>query len=184
MITFDGPNLKVKIGSIGTFDAQIDFYSDWKEWVKEGDNAKFPQAFDTTGGDPVGNGQSIAPYFFLRNDLGWQIEPPVASGEIIITGNLFPRDAGRSSFDKDVAGNVLIRQIVSPQALVEASQVAGLQFLAKLLANKMITDPETGVQTFFDDDGVTELLRTQLYEDADATQTYRGRGAERREPLP
>jgi hypothetical protein len=53
----------------------------------------------------------------------------------------------------------------------------------KLLRNKFITDPATGIATLYDDDGVTPLLTGQLYEDAAGTQTYRGQGAERRQRL-
>jgi hypothetical protein len=53
----------------------------------------------------------------------------------------------------------------------------------KLSQNKFVTDSSTGVATLYDDDGVTVLLSGSLYEDADGTQAYRGRGAERRERL-
>ena len=51
----------------------------------------------------------------------------------------------------------------------------------KHLTNKMITDPVTGVATLYDDDGVTVLESSQMYEDAAGTQPYQGQGAERRE---
>lgn len=185
MFTFDGDTLRIIFQGVGTFDAQVDLYSDWKEWQLTSDNAKYPPAFETTGGDPVGGGQFIAPYFFLRNDLGWKIKPPPGlSGEIVLLGNLFPRDASRPTFDLTAGGSdILIRQVVSPQALVDGSQTTALELLTKFLRNKVITDPATGVQTVFDDDGTTPLAQGQLYEDAAGTQTYRGQGAERRERL-
>ena len=64
---FDGPNLIIKLPSVASYDAGKDIYSRWKDWVRQSDNAKYPQAFDTTGGDDIGGGQSIAPYFFCRN---------------------------------------------------------------------------------------------------------------------
>lgn len=60
---------------------------------------------------------------------------------------------------------------------------ARLVLVQKLLRNKFITDPATGIATLYDDDGVTPLLTGQLYENAAGTQTYRGQGAERRERL-
>lgn len=53
----------------------------------------------------------------------------------------------------------------------------------KLLRNKMITDPATGVMTLYDDDGVTPLLTGNIFEDAAGLQAYRSKGAERRERL-
>lgn len=53
----------------------------------------------------------------------------------------------------------------------------------KLLRNKMITDPATGVLTIYDDDGTTPLVSGDIFEDAAGSQPYRGQGAERRERL-
>jgi hypothetical protein len=55
--------------------------------------------------------------------------------------------------------------------------------VVKLLRNKTVTDPATGVMTVYDDDGVIPLFTAQLYEDATELQTYRGQGAEVRERL-
>lgn len=53
----------------------------------------------------------------------------------------------------------------------------------KMLRNRFITEPSTGVATLYDDDNVTPLFTGQLFEDAAGTQKYRGKGAERRERL-
>jgi hypothetical protein len=90
--TFDGENLLIILPSVGTFDVEIDLYSDWKEWSKDNDNLKYPIAFDTTGGDDIGGGGQIAAYFFLRNDLGWRIKPAEMDGFVDIQGNLKGRD--------------------------------------------------------------------------------------------
>lgn len=56
-------------------------------------------------------------------------------------------------------------------------------FVARANRNKMITDPVSGTATLYEDDGTTVLAQGQLYEDAAGLQTYRGKGAERRERL-
>lgn len=92
---FDGDNLLITLnagGAIHTVDAQVDLYSDWKEWVKSA-GSKFPQAFDTSGGDPLTAGITAGAYFFLRNDLGWRIKPAEEDATITMVGNLAPRDA-------------------------------------------------------------------------------------------
>jgi hypothetical protein len=58
-----------------------------------------------------------------------------------------------------------------------------LVLVQKLLRNKFITDPVTGIATLYDDDNVTPLLSGQLYENSAGTQAYRGQGAERRERM-
>lgn len=65
----------------------------------------------------------------------------------------------------------------------ESAQLAEIIVLKKLMRNKMITDPNTGVITVFDDDGTSVLLQANIYEDAAAATAYRGRGMERRERL-
>ncbi len=53
----------------------------------------------------------------------------------------------------------------------------------KILRNKTISDPTTGILTVYDNDGVTPLLTAQLYKDAAGTENYSGTGVERRERL-
>jgi hypothetical protein len=115
---FDGINKFITLPDIGEFDAQVNLYSAWKEWVQLGDNAKFLPAFDTTGGDQVGADQEIAPYFFCRNDLGWRIKMPAANGEIVLAGNLFPRDPGQSLFLATAGFDAFLRLEVSTRAVV------------------------------------------------------------------
>lgn len=96
MTTFDGDNLIITLtagGAIHTVDAQVDLYSDWKEWVKLPGNAKYPKAFDTDGGSPLVGSIDQGSYYFCRNDLGWRIRPAEEDSNISFIGNLIPRDA-------------------------------------------------------------------------------------------
>lgn len=64
-VTFDGVNKVIIVDTgITELDAKIDLYSEWKDWVVLGSNANYPQAFRTTGGDPLTGSLSISPYFF------------------------------------------------------------------------------------------------------------------------
>lgn len=58
-----------------------------------------------------------------------------------------------------------------------------LTLALKLLRNKTVTDPATGIMTVYADDGVTVLLQGALFEDVAGSQAYRGKGADRRERL-
>lgn len=115
---FDGANLYITLPSIGAFDVEKEFYSAWKEWVILSDNSKYPPAFDTTGGDDIGSGQKIAPYFFCRNDLGWKIKMPSDNGEIIVSGNLFPRNSAITLFEQTTGFDAFVRLEVSTRAVV------------------------------------------------------------------
>lgn len=126
-VTLDAANRLIILPATGKYDVQVDFYSDWKEWVQQSDNAKYPPAFDTTGGDEIGAGQEIAPYFFLRTDLGWRIKAPETDGDVVIRGNLFPRNPSDSLFLPPVGQfTVLITQQLSSQAVVVETGVSGL----------------------------------------------------------
>lgn len=124
--TFDGDNLHITLPSIGSFDSQKEIYSAWKEWIVQSDNAKYPPAFDATGGDDVGGGQKVAPYFFCRNDLGWRIKMPSADGEIIVSGNLFPRDPDTALFEQTSGYDAFLRLEVSTRAVVIERDTSGL----------------------------------------------------------
>jgi len=192
--TFDGTLRLITLESgVTEVDVQVDLYSDWKEWVVQGSNAMYPPAFSTLGGEPLGGGASIAPYFFLRNDLGWRIKPPEEDIEITLDGNLFGYDEDIPIFIMTYGTyDTVIRLTVSSQAIVNTVAVGSglsteqderLTLIEKILRNKFITDPSTGVATVYDDDGSTELVSGDIFEDAAGTQKYRGQGAERRERL-
>lgn len=189
-ITFDGPNLRINITSIGDLDVQVDLYEAWKQWVLLSDNAKYPPAFDTIGGDSIGATSEVSPYFFLRNDLGWKLKSPEATGTINLEGNLFGRSSTAGLFVPPTGSyTVMYNLVVTSRGTVSlvasgsglsSEQDLRLARIEKILRNKMITNPATGVMTFYDDDG-SPLMTAQLYEDAAGTQPYRGQGAERRE---
>lgn len=45
-------------------------------------------------------------------------------------------------------------------------------FMTKLLRNRRETDPDTGIQTIYDDDGVTPLVSGAIWEDVAGTAAY------------
>ncbi|WP_291810968.1 hypothetical protein, partial [Limnobacter sp.] len=59
-----------------------------------------------------------APYFFCRNDLGWRIKMPQANGEIVLAGNLFPRDPNTELFLATTGFDAFLRLEVSTRAVV------------------------------------------------------------------
>ena len=163
-VTFDAPNRLIILPAAGNYDVQVDLYSDWKEWVGQSDNAKYPPAFDTVGGDSIGAGQEVAPYFFLRTDLGWRIRAPETDGDVVIQGNLFPRNPGDSLFLPPVGEfTVLITQQLSSQAVVVETGVSGLtsaesdilQALREANFNRRVWDKNGNTIIIYADDGVT-----------------------------
>lgn len=98
VVTFDGPNkLIIEIDVAGDNELDlVEIYSEWKEWVKTSDNAKFLQAFSVVGGDPITGTQNLGSTFFLEN--GWRIRPAESDHKLTIVGNLYTREPGQSVF--------------------------------------------------------------------------------------
>ena len=127
MVTFDGVQKTIFLNSTGTYDVSLDLYSEWKEWAALTDNLKFAKAFDAVGGDDIGGGQSVSPYYFLRTDNGWRIQSPESDGDVIVSGNLFPRVSTDSLFLPSIGDfTVLITQQLSARAIVVETGVSGL----------------------------------------------------------
>lgn len=87
-ITFDAANKRIILDS--AYVTATELYSAWKEWAHTGDNLKYLPAFRTLGGDPLGGGRYVSPYFFLMN--GWKIRPQEASHTLVIDGNITSDD--------------------------------------------------------------------------------------------
>lgn len=55
-----------------------------------------------------------------------------------------------------------------------------ITLVSKILRNKTVTDPATGIMTVYDDNGTTVLLTAPVFENAAGTVPYQGAGAENR----
>jgi hypothetical protein len=195
--TFDGDNLRITLpAATPEVDAKVDLYSDWKEWLKTAANAKYPVAFDTTGGDPTTATGKVAAYYFLRNDNGWRIKPAEEDAEVTIVGNLYPRDATLPMFVETTgAFTVLLSVERDASSVVEISgsgvtaqdkldiadevrveltaELAAVLEARQLLRNKRVLDPATGIETIYDDAGIM-LFTRQVFTDKDGTAPYDG----------
>lgn len=98
VVTFDPINRRiVEISASGDNELNLfEIYSEWKEWVKIGDNAKHSQAFRTVGGDPTSATGALGVAYFLLNN--WRIRPAELSHKLIIVGDLFTDPFGFSAF--------------------------------------------------------------------------------------
>lgn len=109
--------------------------------------------------------------------------------QLSVFGNLFPEVAGVQLVIP--TSNVSVQQYLS--TLVEvmetstsgltAAESAALELIRKFLTNKLVTDPDAGKMTVYDDDDTTPAYEGDIYEKVDGSQKYRGRGIERRDRL-
>lgn len=95
-VTFDGENKLIIVNDdVTTLDAEIDIYSDWKEWVRVLDNSKYEQALSPIGGNPTTGGEVLGKTFFLIN--GWKMRSWEGDHSLLVVGNLFT-DTGEEPF--------------------------------------------------------------------------------------
>lgn len=111
-VTFDGDN-KLIIVNIGetSLSVDVDIYSEWKHWVLQNDNFKYPVAVSAIGGDPIGGGRYLGSTFFLEN--GWKIRPYEGNHVLTVSGNLYTRDSTSPFVQTLSPYNVLISMQVS-----------------------------------------------------------------------
>ena len=87
-ITLNGSTKRIILDSASVSAAQI--WSAWVDWHEA--NQQWPLAFQLVGGNALGGGLFIPPYFFLLN--GWRVRPMEASHNLLIEGNLFVDGGG------------------------------------------------------------------------------------------
>lgn len=89
-ITIDPANKRLILDS--TLISAKEIYAAWVDWMATADNSKYLPAFSATGGDDLGGGISIPPYYFLLN--GWRVRPMEANQTLVVNGNLFVDGGG------------------------------------------------------------------------------------------
>ncbi len=90
MITFDAATKRILLDSAAVTATEL--YSRSADWLATGDNAKYGAVFRQVGGDDLGAGLSIPPYFFLQG--AWRVRPMEVDHDLTITGNLFVEGGG------------------------------------------------------------------------------------------
>ena len=90
MIVFDPATKRVILDSASVTATEL--YSRSADWLALSDNAKYGAVFRQVGGDDLGGGLSISPYFFLQG--AWRVRPMESNHNLTITGNLFVEGGG------------------------------------------------------------------------------------------
>jgi len=89
-IVFDPATKRVILDSASVTATEL--YSRSADWLALSDNAKYGAVFRQVGGDDLGAGLSIPPYFFLQG--AWRVRPMESNHNLTITGNLFVEGGG------------------------------------------------------------------------------------------
>jgi hypothetical protein len=111
-IVFDPTTKRITLDSASVTATEL--YSRSCDWLALADNAKYGAVFRQVGGDDLGAGLSIPPYFFLQG--AWRVRPMESSHTLTITGNLFVDGGGDPVVQTLGAFNVLTKSVVPVQA--------------------------------------------------------------------
>jgi len=202
-LAFDSVRVPVQIGTVTTPSvAPIDAFLDF---IFLDDSAALFETNLVKPGSTIMNwtDESVADVLEVISEIRLRVRVPTGPGDnsydsadrysvfnhnkrVIRAGNFTAVDDMDLELDGLIPtfGTYAIIEKDTSAALIDASTMAANILLAtKVLRNKKITDPVTGVFTVFDDDGTTVLISGNLFEDAPGVQAYRGQGAERQERL-
>ncbi len=90
MILFDPANKRIVLDSASVTATEL--YSRSADWLATSDKLKYGAVFRQVGGDDLGGGLSIPPYFFLQG--AWRVRPMEADHDLDFVGNLFVEGGG------------------------------------------------------------------------------------------
>lgn len=111
-ITFNPVSKRIILDS--TSVSATELYSRSCDWLALSDNMKYGPVFRQVGGDDLGGGLLIPPYFFLQGD--WRVRPMETSHMLSIVGNLFVDGGGVPVVNTIGTFNVLTQFTVPVQA--------------------------------------------------------------------
>jgi len=112
MIVFDPASKRVILDSASVTATEL--YSRSADWLAQSDNAKYGAVFRQVGGDDLGGGLSIPPYFFLQG--AWRVRPMEADHTLDLVGNLFVEGGGDPVVSTLGDYRVLVKNTVPVQA--------------------------------------------------------------------
>lgn len=136
MITFDGPNLLVRLDPAQLTYSDTELYSRWSEWVHAGDGAKYYPAFVQSDAVVLPSGDLAPVYTVLQNSFGWRMMLPDTDRDYTINGNVIPDNGAIEYFIKPSGFTPNIQINTSDIAIQTNSDSDYRAELAQIAANQ------------------------------------------------
>ena len=111
-LAFDPATKRIILDSASVTATEL--YSRSADWLAQSDNAKYGAVFRQVGGDDLGGGLSIPPYFFLQG--AWRVRPMESNHTLDLVGNLFVEGGGDPVVSTLGDFRVLVKNTVPVQA--------------------------------------------------------------------
>ena len=118
-ILFDPEARRIVLDSASVSATEI--YSRWVDWAAS--NLQYEPAITQVGGEDLGSGLLIPPYYFLQG--GWRVRPMESSHLLTIVGNLFVQEGGQAVVQTLGDFNVSVQYTVPVQAQAFATGGSG-----------------------------------------------------------
>lgn len=134
-LTFDTVNNVIILDTASISATNI--YKAWVDWLMLGDNLKYLPAFKSVGGDDLGSGLSVPPYYFLQN--GWRIRPMESDHTLTITGNLFT-DTGDDPVIPTIGNYRVLTKLVVP-VLAQGISTSGSSYTLDQMSDAIWSKP-------------------------------------------
>lgn len=101
---------------VTTLDARTEFYSAAKlDWKDDDALNKFMFPIDSIGGQDIGGGNAISPYYSLK--YGWRVKPPETDTNLNITGNIITSEGVSPISGTDGHFDTVVQFTVSSNSL-------------------------------------------------------------------
>ena len=146
-LTYDTANkLFILNSGVTSLDAKVDLYSDAKEdWKTNPALTKFRFPITAIGGNSIGGGQFVSPYFILK--YGWKIRPQEANHTLVVVGNVITDDESQPIVATTGAFNVVVRsQITSNSLTVSGGSALTQEEHDKVMLNQKILNGVNALQ--------------------------------------
>jgi hypothetical protein len=124
--TYDTVNRRFLLNvGVTTLDAKTEFYAWVKhDWLTNSSLNKFAFPIESIGGQDLGGGISISPYYSLR--YGWRVQFAAADQDIVIVGNIITDTGDNPVVDNPGAYDHSVRFVLSANSLTTDIGGAGL----------------------------------------------------------
>ena len=142
--TYDTANkLFILNAGVTSLDAKTEFYSAVKyDWLTDDNLNKFRFPIDSIGGQDIGGGNTISPYYSLK--YGWRLQFAGADQTIVITGNVITTEGDSPLVDNPGMYHHVAQFTVSANSLTSTTTGGGTSLTAAEVWN-LADGIETGL---------------------------------------
>jgi hypothetical protein len=179
-VTFLPADRLIRVPAPATEITVQDLVDQIADFLDEPQNLNIEWFAEWAGKTSLGGSPEVFSEIVLILTDDWRVEFEARPGpdyvSCVVRGGTL---VAANTFDNNPIAPTAFTQVQIRQSI--SGTLLSAEEMRKLLMNKTVTDPDTGLMTVYDDDDVTPFLQAEIFEDADGAVPYRRDGIERRE---